>query len=267
MRIGLNRFLLLTSLLLAFTTARAGEIVPVRNAVGVWEVSRDITLAQAEEKAFNEAKKEALRLAGVMEDVWSVFGQVSSESGQEFSEAYSSVSMLAISGMVNVTSKKVREYWDPQMKKQMVEVTINAKVTKDDTKEDKTYALKVEGIEAIYKDGDEFCCKFTVHGTDSYLKFFWFDDTGAAMIYPNDYEGNQVFKAGQTYRIPLSDKITFTMEKQDKSKVVEKVNVIMVATKKNYPYLEECSYQSILSWIYSLPADQRSLFYTLTVIK
>ena len=66
MRIGLNRFLLLTSLLLAFTAARAGEIVPVRNAVGVWEVSRDITLAQAEEKAFNEAKKEALRLAGVM---------------------------------------------------------------------------------------------------------------------------------------------------------------------------------------------------------
>ena len=46
------------------------------------------------------------------------------------------------------------------------------------------------------------------------------------MIYPNDYEGNQVFKAGQTYQIPLSDKITFTMEKQDKSKVVEKVNVI-----------------------------------------
>lgn len=59
-----------------------------------------------------EAKKEALRKAGVMENVWSVFGQISQESGTEFHEAYSQMNVLAIGGMVNVTNKKVEEVWD-----------------------------------------------------------------------------------------------------------------------------------------------------------
>ena len=92
-------------------------MVRVRKAVGRWEVSDDITPKQAEEKALNEAKKEALRMAGVMENVWSVFGQVTADNGTEFTEAYSSVSMLAISGMVNVTDKKVEDIWDEGLKR------------------------------------------------------------------------------------------------------------------------------------------------------
>lgn len=267
MKLPLRKISLLTVCLLAFSAVHASDIVTVRKAVGRWEVSRDITLAQAEEKAFIEAKKEALRLAGVMENVWSVFSQVTSENGTEFADACSSVSTLAISGLVNVTDKKVSELWDPHLKKQFVEVTISARVTKDDTKEDKTYVLTVDGIEPVYKNGDIFECSFMIHGTDSYLKFFWFDDNGAAMIYPNEYEGNNVFSAGKTYRIPLTDGIEFTMEKQDKKNETEKVNIIIVATKKDYPYLGNFDYQSILTWIYNIPADQRSLFYTLTLIK
>ncbi|MGM9735977.1 MAG: DUF4384 domain-containing protein [Candidatus Cryptobacteroides sp.] len=267
MKFLLRKISLLTICLLGFTVAHASDIVTVRKAVGRWEVSRDITLAQAEEKAFIEAKKEALRLAGVMENVWSIFSQVTTDNGTEFADACSSVSTIAISGLVNVTDKKVSEFWDPQLKKQFVEVTISARVTKDDTKEDKTYALTVNDIEPVYKSGDVFECSFKVHGADSYIKFFWFDDNGAAMIYPNEYEGNPLFKAGQTYRIPLTDGIELTMEKQDKTKDIEKVNVIIVATKKDYPYLGGFDYQSILTWIYNLPADQRSLYYTLTLIK
>lgn len=58
--------------------------VKVKGAQGRWQVSEEITLKEAEERAFMEAKKEALRKAGVMENVWSVFGQISQESGTEF---------------------------------------------------------------------------------------------------------------------------------------------------------------------------------------
>lgn len=62
-------------LVICFTasTLHAQKPVKVKGAQGRWQVSEEITLKQAEERAFMEAKKEALRKAGVMENVWSVF--------------------------------------------------------------------------------------------------------------------------------------------------------------------------------------------------
>ena len=165
----MKRFILLAICLFSLSFTYANEVVRVRKAVGRWEVSDDITPKQAEEKAFNEAKKEALRMAGVMENVWSVFGQVTADNGTEFTEAYSSVSMLAISGMVNVTDKKVEDFWDEGLKRNFKVVTIDALVTKDETQEDKAYALEVKGIEPIYKQTEVLECSFKVYGTDSYL--------------------------------------------------------------------------------------------------
>lgn len=266
---NMKKILLLAVCLLGLSSVYAQDVVKVRKAVGRWEVSDDITPKQAEERALNEAKKEALRMAGVMENVWSVFGQVTSDSGNEFSEAYSSVSMLAISGMVNVTDKEVETEYDPVLKRSFKVVTINANVTKDETQEDKTYMLNIEGIEPVYKDGDVFDFSINIHGSDSYLKFFWFGEDGADLIYPSDKKGNQnqLFKAGQTYKYPLQEYHELKMQKANPAKDVEKVNIIIVATKKDYPYTGGYDFQSILTWIYSLPADQRTLYYTLTLIK
>ena len=261
----MKRTLMLIICLMAFHLSYSNEVVRVRGAVGRWEVSNDITPKQAEERALFEAKKEALRKAGIMENVWSVFGQVTSDSGNEFAEAYSSVSMLAINGMVNVTDMNVSDEWDPGLKRDVKVVTIDAYVTKDETKEDKSYAIEVFGIAPVYKDGERFECSFKIHGTDSYMKFFWFGEDGAEMIYPNESDKSQLFKAGTQY--PVAEKSNMNMEKADKSKDVEKVNIIVVATKQDYPYLGDTDYQSILTWIYNLPADQRTLFYTLTLIK
>ena len=57
---------------------------------------------EAEERALLEAKKDALSRAGIMENVWSVMGSISTSDGENFAEAYSSVSTLAINGLVNV---------------------------------------------------------------------------------------------------------------------------------------------------------------------
>lgn len=262
-----KKIYMLAAILLTLSAPLHGETVKVRKAEGRWEVSRELTIAQAEEKALNEAKKEALRMAGIMENVWSVFGQVTSENGSKFEEAYSSVSVLALNGMVNVTDKKSEQIWDPVAKKLFMSVTIDAEVTKSDIQEDRTYALEVSGIEPVYRESETFTCNFRIHGSDSYLKVFWFSEEGAAMIYPNEYEGNMKFESGKTYHFPVTDKIDLVMEKSDSKMQTEKVNIIMLATKKDFPYLGETDYMSILSWIFNLPADQRTLFYTLTLIK
>lgn len=267
MNLPLKKILLAILLAPAFTYAEAGDIVKVKNAKGQWEVSNEITMAQAEEKAFLEAKKEALRKAGVMENVWSVFGQITSEKGSKFDEAFSSVSVLAVNGLVNVTEKKTEDLWDPVAKKLFKIVTINANVMKSEIPEDKSYVLQVEGIEPIYKESELFSCTLKVSGHDSYIKFFWFGEDGASLIYPNEYEGDMLLKAGKKYSFPLSGKVDMAMEKIDSSAEYEKVNIIVVATKKNFPYTGNSDYQSILTWIFNLPADQRALFYNMTLIK
>lgn len=267
MHMSMKRFILLAICLFSFSFAYANEVVRVKKAVGRWEVSDDITPKQAEEKALNEAKKEALRLAGVMEDVWSVFGQVTADNGTEFTEAYSSVSMLAISGMVNVTDKTVEDFWDEGLKRNFKVVTIDALVTKDETQEDKAYAIDVRGIEPIYKSGEFMTFSLKPHGTDSYVKVFWFGDGGADMIFPNEHDKNRLFTAGETYRYPVSMAYDFEVAKSNADADIERVNIIVVATKKDYPYTGEYDYQSILTWIYNIPADQRALFHTLTLIR
>ena len=47
-----------------------------------------------------------------MENVWSVFGQITEEDGEELHVAYSQMNVLAIGGMVNFTNKKVEEVWE-----------------------------------------------------------------------------------------------------------------------------------------------------------
>ncbi len=180
---NVNRLLGILAILLltAASALYAQKPVKVKGVQGRWQVSDDITLKQAEERAFMEAKKAALQKAGVMENVWSVFGQITQEDGQELHEAYSQMNVLAIGGMVNVTNKKVEEVWDTDTRSLYKVVTIDAEVRKED-KSDSSYALEVKGVETLYREGDVFHCKLTIHGTDSYLKFFWFDSNGGALL-------------------------------------------------------------------------------------
>lgn len=261
-----NRLLgIIAVLLLTVGALSAQKPVKVKGVTGRWQVSDDITLKQAEERAFMEAKKAALQQAGVMESVWSVFGQLSQDGGQEFHEAYSQMSVLAIGGMVNVTNQKIEELWDAASKSLYKVVTIDAVVQKED-KPDNAYALEVKGVETLYKEGDVFTCKLKVHGTDSYLKFFWFDGTGGALLYPNTYETNTSLKAEQEYNIPFSNAVDYRMEKQP-GKADEKINIMMVATKENIPFTETVTYQNVLKWVYSIPANQRCAFYDMVLIK
>jgi len=173
--------------------------------------------------------------------------------------------VLAIGGMVNITNKKVEEVWDTDTRSLYKVVTIDAEVQKED-KPDSSYALEVKGVETLYREGDVFHCKLTIHGTDSYLKFFWFDSNGGALLYPNSYEPNTLLKAGKEYSIPFSNAVDYRMEKQH-NKESEKINMMMVATKEDIPFTKEVTYQNVLEWVYSIPAVQRCAFYDMVLIK
>ena len=167
---NVNRLLGILAILLltAASALYAQKPVKVKGVQGRWQVSDDITLKQAEERAFMEAKKAALQKAGVMENVWSVFGQITQEDGQELHEAYSQMNVLAIGGMGNVTNKKVEEVWDTDTRSLYKVVTIDAEVRKED-KSDSSYALEVKGVETLYRVGDEVHCSSYNNSKSSFI--------------------------------------------------------------------------------------------------
>lgn len=244
----------------------AQKVTKVKNAVGRWEVSGNLSMDEAEERAFLEAKKEALRKAGVMENVWSVFGQITQENGEEFQEAYSQMSTVAISGLVNVTRKEADVAWDAASKRLFKVVTIDAQVKKGE-EEDRSYILEVKGIEPVYKESENFSCSFKLYGADSYIKFFWFDASGGALLYPNDFEKSQLFKTGEVYHFPISNQLDYAMEKVNKNASQEKVNLMIVATKTDIPFTGQVNYPNLLKWIYTIPVNQRCTFYQMILIK
>lgn len=85
---NVNRLLgiLAVLLLTAASALYAQKPVKVKGVQGRWQVSDDITLKQAEERAFMEAKKAALQKAGVMENVWSVLGRLPRKTDRSFTK-------------------------------------------------------------------------------------------------------------------------------------------------------------------------------------
>lgn len=251
-------------LLMMAAPLHAQKIVKVKGVQGRWQVSDNVTLKEAEERALMEAKKEALSKAGVMENVWSVFGQITQESGTELMEAYSQMNVLAIGGMMNVTSKKVEEVWDVEAHSLFKVVTIDAEIKKD-AAEDKTYALEVKGISPLYKEGDNMNFTLKVRGTDSHLKFFWFDSEGGSLVFPNEYEKDFLLQAEREYQVPFTPYAEYKMYKQGKDS--EKINLMWVATKENIPFTGEVTYENVLKWIYAIPNDQRCAAYEMALVK
>ncbi|MBQ8224043.1 MAG: DUF4384 domain-containing protein [Bacteroides sp.] len=253
-------------LLVAAAPLHAQKVVKVKDAVGRWQVGGNVTTIEAEERALMEAKKEALRKAGVVENVWSVFGQITEEHGSEFHEAYSQTSGIAIGGMLLVTKKEVKPVWDQRTETITVQVTIDAEVKKDD-EEDKTYAMEVTGIKTLYEKASELSFKLKVFGADSYLKFFWFDNEGGKIIFPNDYEPSFLLKAGKTYNFPIipdDGRVPVSYLTADKS---ERINLMIVATKENIPFVGEVTYENLLKWIYSIPNSKRCTFHEMAIVK
>ena len=224
-----------------------------------WIQEDNMTALEAVELARIEAKKEALRLAGIQEHVWSVFGAFmsSEKQSQEFYNAYSEQSFVFIDGILSNYSETVTKEWNAEIGKPMQRVTVTADVDVDKCAEDLTYKLQVEGLKDLYANGEDFNCSVRIFGSDSFLKVFYFDSENAGLIYPLSVYMNEVYTKDTTYQIP--EGTSFAARRSDDS-VEANVNIVFVATKKNYPFAaHKPDAKAIIRWIYDIPADERTV--------
>lgn len=255
----MKRILLLTVLLMLTAPLYTGyaQNKRVRNITGRCEVTRDISLAQAEERALEDAKINAMRKAGVPERLWSVTGLINEDDGSEFSQVLSRMTTLEVNGLITV--KEVNYSEETIDGRRYAVATIDADVKIVDTEVDLTFQMEVDGLKNVYGNGEAMSFKVCIYGHDAYLTIFWFDDNGGSLIYPSEFDSRMQFRKNAEYTFPLNQGIEYVMEKLDKSHKMETINFIAVATKRDIPFLEkDITFDSVLKWLYSIPADERA---------
>lgn len=255
----MKRILLLTVLLMLTAPLYTGyaQNKRVRNITGRCEVTRDISLAQAEERALEDAKINAMRKAGVPERLWSVTGLINEDDGSEFSQVLSRMTTLEVNGLITV--KEVDYSEETIDGRRYAVATIDADVKIVDTEVDLTFQMEVDGLKNVYGNGEAMSFKVCIYGHDAYLTIFWFDDNGGSLIYPSEFDSRMQFRKNAEYTFPLNQGIEYVMEKLDKSHKMETINFIAVATKRDIPFLEkDITFDSVLKWLYSIPADERA---------
>ena len=255
----MKRILLLTVLLMLTAPLYTGyaQNKRVRNITGRCEVTRDISLAQAEERALEDAKINAMRKAGVPERLWSVTGLINEDDGSEFSQVLSRMTTLEVNGLITV--KEVDYSEEIIDGRRYAVATIDADVKIVDTEVDLTFQMEVDGLKNVYGNGEAMSFKVCIYGHDAYLTIFWFDDNGGSLIYPSEFDSRMQFRKNAEYTFPLNQGIEYVMEKLDKSHKMETINFIAVATKRDIPFLEkDITFDSVLKWLYSIPADERA---------
>ena len=239
---------------LLFSDFFAMTQVRVKEAVGRWELTRDISLAEAEENALFEAKRDALRRAGVEDEVYYSFLAVQGIDSSFYKNIYNRISWGEVQGIVQVNRKTVKKVYDESADRLFVEVRIDAKVKKI-SRRDPGLKLELDGLHNTYREGEilEFTCYFF---KDCYLKIFVFDPVGGYQVYPNRYENDKFFKRGNIFRFPGGSDIEYVLKKNESRKLENNV-LLVVATREYIPFIGHVDYESVLKWLFKIPLKER----------
>jgi len=212
------------------------------------------SLKEVRAKAVNQAKVNALKEAGIQENISTYTDYFQSETDEEYEELFASSVFTNVQGAVkNVqivdTEKKFTA--DNTLK---VQVRINCTVIKYLTEDDLSFDFEVNGIKSNYNHNDLLKFEFIPH-QNGYLRAFIFTKEESYQLYPNDYEESRLFQKDTRYQFPLAE-INYRLESQKRSDMHRAVFVFM---KKDIPYLEEVKYEEIFDWIFSIPPDVRKV--------
>ncbi len=259
--------ILFTLLLCAVTILSAQhEHTRTVTATGSYVANQNETPAYGQAQALLEAKKQALREAGVLEDIASTTIMVIGSAENDFREISSELGRIELEGRVRVKEQTdaTPVFTDNHLVK--YSTTIRAEVVVEETEEDLTFQFKTEGLRSTYFNGEKMT--FTVTSTaDCYLRVCFFGKTSAAnaMIFPMEGIFKDVrLKAGVPTQFPPESKpfvydrpFEYTMELDNERDYLEQDVVLIVALKKPYPFTDEVTYENVINWLARIKRSEK----------
>ena len=266
----LKSLMALTMVFIAINTY-SQETIQVEGAKGIGEIVGRISYEDARREALNQAKVEALRKAGVRENLQSYESLFRSEMNNDFSEFFSSDIQSELQGAIQsyeIVSHERKV--DPITNLFLVEVTINATVILYTSKSDLTFNVRVEGVKGIYEEGEYLT--FTLTATQNcYLHIFNITDSYTSLMYPNVWEPFKEIPAGKKIAFPFSQIIDYSLFKNTKEPELNRI--LFVFTKKPIQFMRAVgedqltSSEEIFAWVYGLTPDERKLDYQVFTVR
>ena len=263
-----NKLLLFSFLFFLTLNLLAQKTVHLKGIKGQAFISGDISPNQAKQLAINDAKINALKAAGIGENINSYQLLFNSQEKNEYSQFFTSDIQSEIQGAVesfDIINQTTIRKSDIEL---YLEVTIDASVIKYDTKSDTNFDVFVDGIKGVYNNNDKLT--FGVKTSKPcYLTIFNISDTEATLMFPNNYEKNNLFNPLKKYQFPIAQ-VDYILETEMKDKEVNRL--IFVFTKSLVPFIKMNDDQittsdAIFSWIYNIMPDQRKVEYRSIIIQ
>ena len=257
-----NKLILL--LLCAFPFFVAAQKVTVEYTA---VISNTQTYAEVLTRSIQIAKEEALRKAGVVENISSFSSFSVLEDNESFEEMFNSEIFSNITGSITEWKYLIEptKGFDAELDSYTISFSIKAKVKKYKTKKDPSFKAKVEGIKYSYKNGQyaNFNIKFY---QDSYVHVFYISPKESLILYP--IEEDTIF-ANKLYN--RDDTKKFDYIQVETELMAEYGKFLLVITKEYCPYIhskkDENGYstktdlESIMHWLFSIEPNNRDEYF------
>jgi len=248
--------------LLVTSPVTAQQKKKLENIKGQWVVSNDITPMQARENAINQAKVEALRLAGVPEFISESNLMYRSEKQMQLKELFESLTTVDVSGEISefaITKeeKKVNEFGNI-----LYEVWINATVSIHKTAKDSGFNLEVKGVRESYSSPDKLTFEIKPW-KEGYLTVFILSEKETGQIFPNRLERQEKLEAQKSYKFPKSNALDYEVSSNGS---VEINYLLLLYTKREIPFVASETPENILRFIAGIdPAEKCLRTYSLLI--
>lgn len=226
--------------------------IKIAEAKGIAIGADNESIAQVVQRAIDEAKVEALKQAGVSENIASFSDFFQSEEDEKYEELFTSDILSDIRGSVkDIEILDTKRSFD-DFGHLKVEIIIHCTVVKYLTEKDVGFDVWVDGVGMFYPNntGLKFILK---PSKDAYVKIFIFSETEAFQLFPSKYENSYLLNANQQYHFP-SETMDYTLYTDKKSEIHR---MVMVFMKEDIPYTNDVEYKKIIDWIFSIPPDMR----------
>jgi hypothetical protein len=271
----MNRLFYITSAFILINTITllrisAQEVKEVKGIVGSGIIAGRVSEADARQEAINNAKVEALRKAGVKENLQQYEMLFRSEINQDFSEFFSSDIQAELNGAVqNYEIVKEEKKIDSTSGLFTVEVTLNATVILYSSRPDPAFNVQIKGMKGVYEDGENLT--FSIFSSrNCYLHIFSITDTETSVLYPNKYEKFKEIISEKDITFPLAhlDYPLYAIGKKP-----EMNRLVFVFTKDPIQFLNYkgedriTTPESIFSWVYGITPDLRKVEYITFTIR
>ena len=251
---------LLALFIVSFSGLYSQETLLINGASGKAYIYKKISPDQARKDAIDEAKIDALKKAGVSENIESHQVLLTSQSNLSLKQLFTSNIMSEIHGVVQSFSIVSEEMTCVDQNQIVYKIILNASVRKYISQADPAFQISIEGLSGSYKSGERMTFDFK-STKDGYLTIFNINETDTTILFPLKTTDENKMYAGKSYSFPNNKYINYVMET---SKSAENNQLLFVCTKEDYRYNNygqdyKTSFADVKSWLYSIEPMYRAI--------